>query len=157
MRSFEESAKSKKTVASMIEKKGEVKEKKIGNLKNLKLISFKKGFLNNKNHYMPFTVKKEVSKSESAPSSPKFNSLQNGEELTEEMRMANLSKLASKFNNKKSKEKTKSPKPSKEGKKPRVWDLSGTAKDMVDLDRTKDKPSEELHFNPDRGVRTRTI
>lgn len=34
----------------------------------------------------------------------------------------------------------KSPKPEKTGKKPRIWDLSGTAKDLATLERTKDKP-----------------
>lgn len=36
----------------------------------------------------------------------------------------------------------KSPKPEKVGKKPRVWDLGGTNKDMASLERTKDKPAE---------------
>lgn len=36
----------------------------------------------------------------------------------------------------------KSPKPSKEGKKPRVWDLGGTTKDLADLDRCKDRPED---------------
>lgn len=73
-------------------------------------------------------------------------------ELSEEIRLQNLSKLAMKFNNKKGKDKTKSPKPSKEGKKPRVWDLGGTVKDLDELDRTKDKPTTDLHFNPDTAV-----
>lgn len=100
-----------------------------------------------------FSVKKEVPKvqQEPVPLSSKPNHLTNGE-LTEEMRLQNLSKLAMKFNNKKKKDKTKSPKPSKEGKKPRVWDLGGSAKDLEELDRTKDKPTGELHFSPDTGV-----
>lgn len=36
----------------------------------------------------------------------------------------------------------KSPKPEKAGKKPRIWELGGTAKDLATLERTKDKPEE---------------
>lgn len=36
----------------------------------------------------------------------------------------------------------KSPKPEKAGKKPRIWDLGGTTKDLASLERTKDKPEE---------------
>lgn len=36
----------------------------------------------------------------------------------------------------------KSPKPEKAGKKPRVWELGGTIKDLATLERTKDKPEE---------------
>ncbi|KAK6621360.1 hypothetical protein RUM43_011666 [Polyplax serrata] len=125
MRSYKESAKSKKTVASMIEKK-EANEKK--------------------------TVKKEVSKPQTMPSPQKANNMTNGVELTEEICKQNLSKLAMKFNYQKKKDKTKSPKPLKEGKKPRIWDLGGSAKDLGDLDRTKDKPTEELSFNPDTAM-----
>ncbi|KAK6642265.1 hypothetical protein RUM44_013988 [Polyplax serrata] len=125
MRSYKESAKSKKTVASMIEKK-EANEKK--------------------------TVKKEVSKPQTMPSSQKANNITNGVELTQEICKQNLSKLAMKFNCQKKKDKTKSPKPLKEGKKPRIWDLGGSAKDLGDLDRTKDKPTEELSFNPDTAM-----
>lgn len=46
----------------------------------------------------------------------------------------------------------KSPKPAKEGKKPRKWDLSGNTKDLVDLDRTKDKPQEDHEIQADTHV-----
>lgn len=36
----------------------------------------------------------------------------------------------------------KSPKPEKAGKKPRIWELGGTTKDLASLERTKDKPEE---------------
>jgi len=36
----------------------------------------------------------------------------------------------------------KSPKPEKAGKKPRIWELGGTTKDLATLERTKDKPEE---------------
>lgn len=98
------------------------------------------------------TVKKEVSKPQTMPSSQKANNITNGVELTQEICKQNLSKLAMKFNCQKKKDKTKSPKPLKEGKKPRIWDLGGSAKDLGDLDRTKDKPTEELSFNPDTAV-----
>lgn len=129
MRSYEESAKSKKTVASMIEKKGEVKD--------------------NKKQVKP---KESPKSAPEPPSSPKANKIPNGEEVDEEILQARL-KLAQKLTGgKKSKDKTKSPKPAKEGKKPRVWDLGGNTKDIGELDRTKDKPTDELHFNPDRAM-----
>lgn len=40
----------------------------------------------------------------------------------------------------------KSPKPGKEGKKPRVWDLAGNSKDIATLEYTKDKPEDGTHF-----------
>lgn len=36
----------------------------------------------------------------------------------------------------------KSQKPERAGKKPRVWELGGTVKDLAALERTKDKPEE---------------
>lgn len=87
------------------------------------------------------------------PASPKANKITNGEEIDEETLQANRLKLAQKLGGgKKAKDKTKSPKPAKEGKKPRVWDLGGSVKDIGELDRTKDKPSDDLNFNPDRAV-----
>lgn len=87
------------------------------------------------------------------PSSPKTNKVSNGEEIDEEILQANRLKFAQKISGgKKAKDKTKSPKPAKEGKKPRVWDLGGSTKDIGELDRTKDKPTDDLRFNPDRAV-----
>lgn len=55
----------------------------------------------------------------------------------------------------------KSPKATSEkdkaGKKPRVWDLGGTNKDLQNLERTVDKPVEvESHFTPDTEVTSDT-
>lgn len=155
MRSYEESSKSKKTVASMIEKKGEVKDNKkqgiFGEPTDVKICHFTIFFL-----FCLFIAKpKESPKSApEPPSSPKTNKIANGEEIDEEILQANRLKFAQKLTSggKKSKDKTKSPKPTKEGKKPRVWDLGGNAKDIGDLDRTKDKPTDDLRFNPDTAV-----
>lgn len=50
----------------------------------------------------------------------------------------------------------KSPKASsseKAGKKPRVWDLGGTTRDLQNLERTTDKPADEdNNFTVDREV-----
>lgn len=49
----------------------------------------------------------------------------------------------------------KSPKatPEKAGKKPRVWDLGGTAKDLQSLERTTDKPEDiQKNYTPDINV-----
>ncbi|KAK9511919.1 hypothetical protein O3M35_000480 [Rhynocoris fuscipes] len=123
MRTFEESFKSKKTVASMIERRGDDKDNK---KKVQKVVEDK--------------VKKESVK----PST-------NGDLTSEEIMMANRAKLAQKMgspNQKKSKQ-PKSPKPAKEGKKPRVWDLGGTSKDLPELERTKDKPLENQEISAD--------
>uniref|UniRef100_A0A1B6IS61 SRP54-type proteins GTP-binding domain-containing protein n=1 Tax=Homalodisca liturata TaxID=320908 RepID=A0A1B6IS61_9HEMI len=117
MRTFEESQKSKKTVASMIERKGDEKETK----KKVKVIAE--------------PVKKEVVKEVTAT---------NGELSSEEIIIQNRLKFAQKMGSPNSrKTKAKSPKPTKEGKKPRVWALGGGNKDLGDLDRTKDKPQED--------------
>lgn len=42
----------------------------------------------------------------------------------------------------------KSPKPEKSGKKPRIWELGGTAKDLAILERTRDKPEESGDYIP---------
>nr|CAD7197341.1 unnamed protein product [Timema douglasi] len=55
----------------------------------------------------------------------------------------------------------KSPKPAKEGKKPRVWDLGGNNKDLVNLERTRDKPADgvdhEDNIQPDTTMVGRMI
>ncbi|XP_017775628.1 PREDICTED: signal recognition particle receptor subunit alpha homolog [Nicrophorus vespilloides] len=132
MRSYEESFKSKKTVASMIERKGEEKPVKV-------------------------TKKKEVNFTEevSPQSSPKQENGINCEDLI----AANRAKFAQKMNkgNKKldTKKSPKSPKsPSeKAGKKPRVWELSGSTKDLGTLERTTDRPEDmKSHFTPDEEI-----
>ncbi|KAL1131300.1 hypothetical protein AAG570_010918 [Ranatra chinensis] len=128
MRSFEESSKSKKTVASMIERKGDEKE--------------------NKKKAKPVEPPKKVEPVKEQPI----------EALTsEELILQNRAKLAQKMGSPNAKKnKTcyrKSPKQStKEGKKPRVWDLGGNSKDLPDLDYTKDKPSEGQDINADITV-----
>nr|XP_012152121.1 PREDICTED: signal recognition particle receptor subunit alpha homolog [Megachile rotundata] len=113
MRTFDESQKSKKTVASMIERKDDKDNKKQVKVQEVP----KQDLVNNQiNH--------------------------NGE-INEEILIANRVKLAQKLNNQKKKvDKQKSQKPEKAGKKPRVWELGGTTKDLATLERTKDKPEE---------------
>ncbi|KAL5277887.1 SRPR family protein [Megaselia abdita] len=121
MKSFEDSMKSKKTVASMIESKSGSKP--------------------------------------SAPSQPKKSvkivedeSVKNGVPLSpsrEDVIAENRKRLMEKMSNKKSPKETskKEPKsPKSKGKTARVWDLSGTTKDMPSLDRSKDKP-EDMQSN----------
>ncbi|KAL0267195.1 UNVERIFIED_CONTAM: hypothetical protein PYX00_009541 [Menopon gallinae] len=134
MRSYEESAKSKKTVASMIEKKGDANDKK------------KSG-----------KAKEEPKTPSETEMSPKLSKLMNGDGVSEDMirkrkmLSATARQAALRASKNKAKDKPKSPKPAKEGKKPRVWDLGGGA-DMGELDRTKDKPSDDLNFNPDTAM-----
>ncbi|XP_076620734.1 signal recognition particle receptor alpha [Colletes latitarsis] len=128
MRTFDESQKSKKTVASMIERKDDKDNKKQGKRK--------KGIN---------TSKDDQSKIQEIPKQDLSNN--RNEEIDEEMLIANRMKLAQKLNNQKKKvDKQKSPKPEKAGKKPRVWELGGTIKDLATLERTKDKPEESGDF-----------
>lgn len=132
MRTFDESKKSKKTVASMIERKDDKDNKKQGK---------KKKGINTKDDQMKI---QEVPK----PEIINHQLTQNGE-LDEETLFANRLKLAQKLSGQKKKvEKQKSPKPEKAGKKPRVWDLCGTTKDLASLERTKDKPEESGDYVP---------
>lgn len=118
MRSFGESLKSKKTVSSMIERKGEDKENK---QKKVKISE---------------PVKIE------APPSPTPISNGIGDGVAEDVLIQNRLRLAQKMAAGPKKKSPKSPKPSKEGKKPRVWELGGNVKDMSTLDRSKDKPED---------------
>ncbi|KAG8034712.1 hypothetical protein G9C98_007788 [Cotesia typhae] len=96
MRTFEESLKSKKTVAIQIKD------------------SFKENDVN--------------------------SNVNNEDDMNDDVLAMNRLKLAQRFNNQKKKpEKQKSPKEEKVGKKPRVWELGGTNKDLPNLERTKDK------------------
>ncbi|XP_017885467.1 signal recognition particle receptor subunit alpha homolog isoform X2 [Ceratina calcarata] len=114
MRTFDESQKSKKTVASMIERKDD----KDNNKKQVKV--------------------QEIPKQDP----PNDEENHNGE-IDEEVLLANRIKLAQKRNNQKKKiDKQKGQKAEKAGKKPRVWELGGTIKDLAALERTKDKPEE---------------
>ncbi|XP_008217368.1 signal recognition particle receptor subunit alpha homolog isoform X1 [Nasonia vitripennis] len=129
MRTFDESFKSKKTVASMIERKDDKENKKQ---------SKKKRGTNDadEGQHKPIEVPK-------VPDSPKPATVQNGV-LDEDILLANRLKLAQKMASgpKKKADKQKSPKPEKAGKKPRVWELGGTNKDLANLERTKDKPDD---------------
>ncbi|KAL0123833.1 hypothetical protein PUN28_005991 [Cardiocondyla obscurior] len=127
MRTFDESQKSKKTVASMIERKDDRDDKKSG----------KKKKANNCNGDYHTKIQ-DIPKQES----PKQHVEHNGE-LDEETLITNRMKLAQKMAGQKKKaDKQKSPKPEKAGKKPRIWELGGTTKDLASLERTKDKPEE---------------
>lgn len=134
MRTFEESLKSKKTVASMIERKNDEKEnKKTGKNKKKGV-----GFVNGDG----ITTMKntEPPKIETQPSS-------NGEldeETLQQNRLRLAQRLAAGGKSPKSRTEKKSPKPSKEGKKPRVWDLGGNTKDLANLEYTKDKPTDGM-------------
>ncbi|XP_068141074.1 LOW QUALITY PROTEIN: signal recognition particle receptor subunit alpha homolog [Drosophila tropicalis] len=115
MRSYNESQKSKKTVASMIENPDKDKAKKD-------------------------SVEKRVNIQESPePSSPPRSK----EDIIQENRRKMREKLTP------TKKSTTSPTPSpvesrpeKAGKKPRVWDLGGSNRDAVLLDRSKDTPED---------------
>ncbi|XP_043465363.1 signal recognition particle receptor subunit alpha homolog isoform X1 [Leptopilina heterotoma] len=133
MRTFDESLKSKKTVASMIERKDDKENKKQGKKK--------KGTNATDDDSM---VTPEVSHVES----PK--AVQNvSEDDSEDVLLMNRMKLAQKFSGQKKKaDKQKSPKPEKAGKKPRVWELGGTTKDLASLERTRDKPEDENNYVP---------
>ncbi|KAG5318571.1 SRPRA protein, partial [Pseudoatta argentina] len=133
MRTFDESQKSKKTVASMIERKNDKDDKKPG----------KKKKANNCNGDYHTKIQ-DVPKQEL----PKHQAEHNGE-LDEETLIANRMKLAQKMAGQKKKaDKQKSPKPEKAGKKPRIWELGGTTKDLATLERTKDKPEENDDYVP---------
>ncbi|XP_043284577.1 signal recognition particle receptor subunit alpha homolog isoform X2 [Venturia canescens] len=115
MRTFDESLKSKKTVASMIERKDDKDTKK-----QVKI--------------------QEPPKSEAVIKEPVIE--ENGDAECDVF-LANRLRLAQKMGGPKKKaDKQKSPKPEKVGKKPRVWELGGTNKDLASLERTKDRPEE---------------
>nr|XP_022899959.1 signal recognition particle receptor subunit alpha homolog [Onthophagus taurus] len=123
MRTFDESVKSKKTVASMIEKKGGDKPKEV--------------------------KKREVAFMEESPKiTPPSPKAEDG--MDEATLAANRAKFAQKISKKKPETK-KSPKvvseKEKAGKKPRVWDLGGTNKDLENLERTIIKPGNENDTN----------
>ncbi|CAO1441202.1 unnamed protein product [Diamesa serratosioi] len=129
MRSYDESLKSKKTVASMIERKGEEK---------------------------PVT-KKSVKIVEAKKEDPIIEDKENENFMNDDVIMANRKKLADKLKKGgKTAEKQKSPKSPTErtGKKNRTWELDGNKNDLPNLDRTKDKPEDvKSNFtNTDRMV-----
>ncbi|VVC30250.1 Hypothetical protein CINCED_3A002470 [Cinara cedri] len=116
MRTFNESTKSKKTVASMIERKGDNKENK----KNVKIVETQKN-------------DKEI-----IHNGISFNE----EDLITQNRLKMAQKMGAMSSNKLKKNKEKVPKPSpKATKQPRTWPLGGGTKDISALDYTKDKPN----------------
>lgn len=128
MRSYEDSHKSKKTVASMIERKGE--EKPVGgSKKSVKIVE----------------TKKEVAET-IVPDQ------MNG--ANDDVILENRKKMMEKLNKKKG-DKPKSPKspPQKSGKQMRVWDLGGNTRDLPNLDRSKDKPEDmKSDFTPTNAI-----
>ncbi|CAG9583037.1 unnamed protein product [Danaus chrysippus] len=109
MRSFEDSQKSKKTVASMIERKGDEKNKK-----SVKIIENK-----------------------SIPNG-KVDEPEVDNDLIAANRAKLAQKMAAK-NKKEAKKSPKSPKATDRVKKPRVWELGGDSRDLPSLDFSTDK------------------
>lgn len=127
MRSYEDSHKSKKTVASMIERKGE--EKPVSK-KSVKIVESKKAV---EEPIAPPTVS-------------------NG--ANDDVILENRKKMMEKLNKKKG-DKPKSPKSpqQKSGKQMRVWDLAGNTRDLPNLDRSKDKPEDiKSDFTPTDAI-----
>ncbi|XP_053669533.1 signal recognition particle receptor subunit alpha homolog [Anopheles marshallii] len=146
MRSYEDSAKSKKTVASMIERKGEEKPPAGGSKKSVKINEKKKA--------------EQMDGDGVDTSSPKSGS--NGPEPGDDnLIMESRKKFAEKMMGKGGKggklEKQKSPKSptqqQKSGKQMRVWDLGGNTKDLPNLDRSKDRPEDvKSDFTPNDQI-----
>ncbi|XP_055593861.1 signal recognition particle receptor subunit alpha homolog [Uranotaenia lowii] len=130
MRSYEESHKSKKTVASMIERKGEEKPATSAK-KSVKIVE-------NKTESVEFVAPVQ----------------QNGG--NDDLIMENRKKMMEKMNKPKNKgDKPKSPKspPPQKGKQMRKWELGGNSKDLADLDRSKDKPDDvRSDFTPNNQM-----
>ncbi|KAM7347644.1 signal recognition particle receptor alpha [Cochliomyia hominivorax] len=122
MRSFNESLKSKKTVASMIENPNE--SKKVENVKKVNIVESPKGT----------TAEKSLS----------------NEEIIMENRKKLREKLSGK-KSPPPEGKVKAEK-EKAGKKPRVWDLGGNSKDAVILDRSKDNPDDVQYKNIQNNI-----
>ncbi|KAK9686048.1 Signal recognition particle, alpha subunit, N-terminal [Popillia japonica] len=96
--------------------------------------------------------KKEVAFAEEPPKiDPPSPKQANHSLVDEDILAANRAKFAQKMSSsqKKKGETKKSPKPQSEkaGKKPRVWELSGSPKDLKSLERTVDRPSDESQNN----------
>lgn len=126
MKTFEESHKSKKTVSSMIERKG-------GDTTQV-------------------PAKKTVKIVEKVDSNDDDDDDVNGN--SDDVIMANRKKLMEKMSGKKpSKKSPKSPiENKKKGKEARVWELNGNQKDAVSLDRSKDRPEDARVANIDLNI-----
>uniref|UniRef100_A0A646QGR7 SigRec-a n=1 Tax=Hemiscolopendra marginata TaxID=943146 RepID=A0A646QGR7_9MYRI len=123
MRTFEESLKSKKTVASMIENRKEVKAEKPKEKKNAQ---------KNKAPVIINTVKEENKVQLT-------NGTSNEEMLDEQKLQENRMKFMEKMKpTSKKPEKVKSPQATKKGKRGRIWDNAGTNKDAEVLNFSKE-------------------
>lgn len=124
MRKFDESAKSKKTVASMIESRKDMKPEKVKESKKQQA----KQKSNSRNNVLAEV--KEASKVQ-----PVTNGFTN-EELDEQKIMENRLKFMEKKKPApfKKTERVKSPQANKKGKRSRVWEFGGTASDAAVLD-----------------------
>ncbi|KAL9704956.1 hypothetical protein quinque_008474 [Culex quinquefasciatus] len=122
MRSYEDSHKSKKTVASMIERRGG--EEKPATKKSVKIV--------------------EAKREEQENIAPMANGSGGNEDLIMENRKKMMEKLSGKKGGGGKVDKQKSPKspPQKSGKQMRVWELDGKSKDLPNLDRCKDRPED---------------
>lgn len=125
MRSYNESQKSKKTVASMIQDDKKPVEKRVN-------------------------IQEAPPPSKSQPSSPPTGS------PMDKIIMEKRRKLREKLTptKKTSPSDSKSSKPEKAGKKPRVWDLGGNSKDAALLDRSRDSPDDVQYQNINSEVST---
>lgn len=121
MRTFEDSQKSKKTVASMIERKGEEKGKK-----SVKIVETK-SLTNGKVEEIP----------------------EPEDEVIVASRAKLAQKMASQ-KKKDIKKSPKSPKVTERVKQPRVWNLGGDSRDLPSLDFSTDKPGDnDTNITPD--------
>ncbi|XP_039500560.1 signal recognition particle receptor subunit alpha homolog [Drosophila santomea] len=120
MRSYNESQKSKKTVASMIQDDKKPVEKRVN-------------------------IQESPPPSKSQPSSPATGSSK--DDIIMENRRKLREKLTPTKKTSPSDSKPSKPASEKAGKKPRVWDLGGNSKDAVMLDRSKDTPEDVQYQN----------
>lgn len=127
MKTFEESHKSKKTVSSMIERKGGDATPQVPVKKTVKIVE----------------AQKEIDEDDDDV---------NGN--SDDVIMANRKKLMEKMSGKKpTKKSPKSPvENKKKGKEARVWELNGNQKDAVSLDRSKDRPEDARVTNVDLNI-----
>ncbi|XP_016923237.2 signal recognition particle receptor subunit alpha homolog [Drosophila suzukii] len=122
MRSYNESQKSKKTVASMIQDDKKPVEKRVN-------------------------IQESPPPSKSQPSSPPENGASMDDIIRENRRKLREKLTPTKKTSPGDPRPSKSTASEKAGKKPRVWDLGGNSKDAVMLDRSKDTPEDVQYQN----------
>ncbi|XP_017076999.1 signal recognition particle receptor subunit alpha homolog [Drosophila eugracilis] len=120
MRSYNESQKSKKTVASMIQDDKKPTEKRVN-------------------------IQESPPPTKSQPSSPQSASAVNMDKLIRRKLREKLT--PTKKTSPSDLKPSKSTSSEKAGKKPRVWDLGGNSKDAINLDRSKDAPEDVQYQN----------